>query len=96
MLFTASKKAPTPIANSWLRACAKISGKRLILNCNILKTGWRRNFKFRENVFKVYPNILVKSEKLDLNALLNLIGSLPLSLSIYFKIFRFAISSLLG
>ena len=31
----------------------------------------RRNFKLGENALKAYSNILVKSEKLDLNALLN-------------------------
>ena len=39
-----------------------------------MKTGRRRNFKFGENALQAYPNILVKSEKLDLNALLKAVN----------------------
>ena len=44
------------------------------MNCNILKTARCRNFKFSENAFKAYPNILVYSEKLELSALLRSIS----------------------
>ena len=47
-----------------------IWGKLLTLNCRILNTGRRRKFKFGENTFQAYPNILVDNDKLDLNALL--------------------------
>ena len=42
----------------------------MILNRNILNTGRRRKFQFGENAFEAYLNLLVNSEKLDLNAFL--------------------------
>ena len=53
----------------------EVRGKRLILNCNTLKTGRRRQSKFDENAFQTNPNILVRSKKLDFNALSRLIGT---------------------
>ena len=37
-----------------------------------LENGRRRSFKFGENAFKAYPNILVQSKKYGLNALFKL------------------------
>ena len=53
-------------------ATLKYEETQLILNCNILKTRTRKNSKFGENAFRAYPNILVRSEKLYLNAILSL------------------------
>ena len=42
--------------------------KLLILNCNLLKTGRRKKFKFGDNEFSAFLNILVNSEKPEQNA----------------------------
>ena len=42
-----------------------------ILNCIIVKTARQRELKLNENAFYAYPNILVISEKLNLNAFLS-------------------------
>ena len=58
------------IAKPHVKRLTEARGKLLTLNCNILKTVGGRKFKFGKNAFKTFPNILVNSEKLDLNALL--------------------------
>ena len=54
--------------NTVLTKCQHNKKKIAILNCNILKTAGRGQFKFDENVFQAYPSILVNSENLNLNA----------------------------
>ena len=41
------------------------------MNCNISKTARRRKLKFGENIFQAFLNILVNSEKVDLNYISN-------------------------
>ena len=50
----------------------EVRRKLSILNCKVLKTERHRKFKFDENVFQAFCNILVKIEILALNALSNL------------------------
>ena len=56
--------------NTVLTKCQHNKKKIAVLNCNILKTAGRGQFKFDENVFQAYPSILVNSENLNLNACL--------------------------
>ena len=46
----------TDTDNIW-NGNTEVRGKWLILNCNILKMGRRRKFKFGENTFSTFPNI---------------------------------------
>ena len=50
-LFNKHKPAFQNLLFSWKNGNTELRRKRLILNCNILKTGSSRKYKFGENAF---------------------------------------------
>ena len=58
------------LSQYWQNGNTEVKGKLFALNRNILKRKSRRKFKFGEDAFEAFSNVLVKSEKLDLNAIL--------------------------
>ena len=63
-------QASFPKVNLLSNGSTEVREKLFILNCTILKTGRGRKFKFGENAFWIYSNILVSIENFDLKALL--------------------------